>query len=112
MVVMGGKERAFAPLPPVTLADLVPRDHFSRHLEQSLDLGFGRDLVHDTYAEAGRPSIGPVVFFKLPLVMFFAGVRSERQLMRVVADRLSLRLLSGLRPERVASRSLPSDAHP
>jgi transposase len=71
MVVMGRKDRAFAPLPPVTLADLVPRDHFYRHLEQSLDLGFVRDLVHNTYAEGGRPSIDPVVFFKLQLVMFF-----------------------------------------
>src|SRR5215213_4471793 len=95
MVVMGRKERAFAPLPPVTRADLVPQDHFYRHVEQSLDLGFVRDLVHDTYAEAGRPSIDPVVFFKLQLVMFFEGVRSERQLMRVVADRLSLRWYLG-----------------
>jgi transposase len=95
MVVMGRKDRAFAPLPPVTLADLVPRDHFYRHLEQSLDLGFVRDLVHNTYAEGGRPSIDPVVFFKLQLVMFFEGIRSERQLMRVVADRLSLRWYLG-----------------
>ena len=33
----------------------------------------------------------PVVFFKLQLVMFFGDIRSERQLMSVVADRLSLR---------------------
>jgi hypothetical protein len=32
-----------------------------------------------------------LVFFKLQLVMFVEGVRSERQLMRVVADRLSVR---------------------
>ena len=31
----------------------------------------------------------PVVFFKLQLVMFFEGIRSERELMRVAADRLS-----------------------
>ena len=54
-----------------------------------------RDLVRDTYAESGRPSIDPVVFFKLQLVLFFEGLRSERQLMRVVADRLSLRWYLG-----------------
>jgi transposase len=64
-------------------------------LEQLLDLGFVRDLVHDTYAEAWRPSIDPVVFFKLQLVLFFEGICSERQLMRVVADRLSLRWYLG-----------------
>lgn len=89
--MMGTKDRAFATLPPVTLEDLVPADHFSRHLERTVDLSFVRDLVRDRYALSGRPSIDPVVFFKLQLVLFFEGLRSERQLLRVVADRLSLR---------------------
>jgi transposase len=93
--MMGIKNRSFGPLPPVTLEDLIPSDHFYRHLERTLDLGFVRDLVWDAYAEAGRPSIDPVVFFKRQLVMFFEGVRSERQLLRVVADRLSLRWYLG-----------------
>ena len=93
--MMGIKERAFGPLPPVTLEDLVPPDHFYRHLERTLDLGFVRDLVRDAYAGIGRPSIDPVVFFKLQLILFFEGIRSERQLMRVVADRLSLRWYLG-----------------
>jgi transposase len=75
----------------VSLEDLVPAGHFYRHLERTLDLAFVRDLVRDAYAEIGRPSIDPVVFFKLQLILFFEGLRSERQLMRVVADRLSLR---------------------
>src|SRR5215212_6793005 len=93
--VMGTKARAFAPLPPVSLNDLVPQSHFYRHLERTLDLGFVRDLVRETYAGIGRPSVDPVVFFKLQLVLFFEGLRSERQLMRVVADRLSLRWYLG-----------------
>jgi transposase len=82
---------------PITasLNDLVPPDHFYRHLEYTLDLAFVRDLVRDTYAENGRPSLDPVVFFKLQLILFFEGLRSERQLMRVVADRLSLRWYLG-----------------
>ena len=79
----------------VSLDDLVPEGHFYRHLERSLDLAFVRDLVRDAYAESGRPSIDPVVFFKLQLILFFEGLRSERQLMRVVADRLSLRWYLG-----------------
>src|SRR5919106_1471019 len=93
--MMGRKARVFGSLPPGTLEDLVPQDHFYRHLERTLDLGFVRDLVRDAYAETGRPSIDPVVFFKLQLVMFFEGIRSERQLMEVVADRLSLRWYLG-----------------
>jgi transposase len=51
--------------------------------------------VYDAYAETGRPSIDPVVFFKLQLILFFEGLRSERQLLRVVHDRLSLRWYLG-----------------
>lgn len=88
---VGIKERIFGPLPPVSLEGLVPADQFYRRLEHTLDLGFIHNLVRETYAGIGWPSVDPVVFFKLQLVLFFEGLRSERQLMRVAADRLSLR---------------------
>src|SRR6266699_893839 len=88
--MMGTKERSFAPLVNVSVEDLVPADHFYRHLERTLDLSFVREFVHEAYASKGRTSIDPVVFFKLQLVMFFEGIRSERQLMRHAADRLSV----------------------
>ena len=94
--MMGTKTRSFAPLPrDVSLEGLVPDDHFYRRLEATLDLSFVRELVGPLYAGGGRPSVDPVVFFKLQLVMFFEDLRSERQLMRVVADRLSLRWYLG-----------------
>ena len=89
--MMGHKERAFAPFVAVSLEALVPPDHFYRHLDRTLDLSFVRALVQDTYAPLGRPSIDPVIFFRLQLVMFFEGIRSERLLMRLVADKLSVR---------------------
>jgi hypothetical protein len=69
--MMGKKERHFAPLIQVSLEELVPQDHFYRHLERKLDLSFVREFVQETYAGGGRPSIDPIVFFKLQLVMFF-----------------------------------------
>ena len=93
--MMGLKERAFAPLVSVSLEELVPQDHFYRHLQQVLDLSFVHQLVRERYAVAGRPSIDPIVFFKLQLVMFFENIRSERLLMRQVADRLSVRWYIG-----------------
>ena len=94
---MGSKERHFAPLINVSLEELVPHDHFYRQLEGTLDLSFVRKFVQQTYAGIGRPSIDPVVFFKLQLVMFFEGLRSERQLMRHAADRLSVLWYLGVR---------------
>lgn len=93
--MMGIKNRTFAPLVAVSLEALVPQDHFYRHLDRTLDLSFVRDLVQDTYAPLGRPSIDPIVFFRLQLVMFFEGIRSERLLMRLVADKLSVRWFLG-----------------
>ena len=65
---------------PITLSleDLVPVDHFYRHLEATLDLSFVRGWTRELYADRGRPSIDPVVFFKLQLVMFFEGIRTPR----------------------------------
>ncbi len=93
--MIGRKERSFAPLINVSLEELVPANHFYRHLESTLDLSFVRELVQQTYAGGGRPSIDPVVFFKLQLVMFFEDIRSERLLMRHAADRLSVRWYVG-----------------
>jgi transposase len=94
--MMGMKVRSFATLPrDLSLEDLVPEEHFYRRLEARLDLSFVRELVRPLYAGGGRPSVDPVVFFKLQLVMFFEDIRSERRLMSVVADRLSLRWYLG-----------------
>ena len=93
--MMGSKTRSFSPLMNVSLEDLVPANHFYRYLERTLDLSFVREFVQETYAGGGRPSIDPIVFFKLQLVMFFEGIRSERQLMRHAADRLSVHWFLG-----------------
>ena len=79
----------------VSLEDLVPRNNFYRHLEAKLDLGFVRDWAREHYAERGRPSIDPVVFFKLQLVMFFEGIRSERQLIETASLNLAHRWYLG-----------------
>src|SRR5215213_513251 len=79
----------------VSLEDLVPSNHFYRHLEAKLDLSFVRDWTRDLYAERGRPSIDPVVFFKLQLVMFFEGIRSERKLIETASLNLAHRWYLG-----------------
>jgi len=78
-----------------SLEDLVPTGHFYRHLEATLDLGFVRDWVAGCYAERGRPSIDPVVFFKLQLILFFEGLRSERQLIETASLNLAHRWYLG-----------------
>ncbi len=79
----------------VSLEALVPEDHFYRRLDATLDLGFVRGWVADRYAARGRPSIDPVVFFRLQLIMFFEGIRSERRLMEVASLNLAHRWYLG-----------------
>ena len=94
--MMGIKERTFQPFPDdLSLEVLVPKDNFYRRLEERIELSFVRELVLPLYAKGGRHSIDPVVFFKLQLVLFFENLRSERQLMEVMDDRLSLRWYVG-----------------
>jgi transposase len=78
-----------------SLEALVPADHFYRHLDATLDLGFVRDWARDSYAAIGRPGIDPVVFFRLQLIMFFEGIRSERRLMETASLNLAHRWYLG-----------------
>jgi transposase len=79
----------------VSLEALVPANHFYRHLEAKFDLSFVREWAQELYAERGRPSIDPVVFFKLQLVMFFEGIRSERKLIETATLNLAHRWYLG-----------------
>ena len=83
----------------VSLERLVPPDDFYRHLDAVLDLSFVRSWVAERYADRGRPSIDPVVFFRFHLIMFFEGIRSERQLVELASLNLAHRWGLG-RPPR------------
>src|SRR5215204_728903 len=78
-----------------SLEALVPRDNFYRHLARVLDLAFVREHVLDKYAAGGRPSLDPVVFFRLQLILFFEGLRSERQLVATASLNLAHRWYLG-----------------
>src|SRR5688500_474601 len=92
----------------ISLEELVPRTHFYRHLEAKLDLAFVREWVRDRYAERGRPSIDPVVFFKLQLSMFFEGIRSERLLVETASLNLAHRWYLGY----ALDEALPDHSRP
>src|SRR5215208_3715579 len=79
----------------VSLEQLVPAHHFYRHLDAALNLSFVREWVADCYAERGRPSIDPVVFFKMQLILFFEGIRSERKLIETASLHLAHRWYLG-----------------
>jgi transposase len=93
--MIGKKERDFKTHTQFSLEDLVPEDNFYRQLETHINLAFVHELVQDLYSPIGRPSIDPVVFFKLQLIAFFEDIRSERQLMDLVNLNLAHRWYLG-----------------
>jgi transposase len=93
--MIGIKVREFKTHKNISLDDLVPENNFYRQLEVCINLNFVRDVVEGLYSNIGRPSIDPVVFFKLQLIAFFEGIRSERKLMETVNLNLAHRWYLG-----------------
>ena len=74
----------------VVIDQLVPRDHLLRKIDAAV--GFNRlyEMVEPLYSEDnGRPSIDPVVLFKMVLIQHLYGLPSLRRTAEEVS-RLSL----------------------
>ncbi|WP_221029349.1 transposase [Actomonas aquatica] len=63
-------------------------DHPLRRVLAHVDFGFVRTAVAHTYGSNGHVSADPVVLVKLMFLLFCENVRSERELMRRVPERL------------------------
>ena len=77
---------------------LVPKDHLLRKIDAAVDFTHIYDLVEDLYCEDnGRPSIDPVVLFKLVMIQHLFGIRSLRQTMRDAEVNVAYRWFLGYR---------------
>jgi transposase len=72
----------------VNLDKRVRSDHPLRRINQALDLDFVRPEVAKFYGTKGNVSDDPVVIMKMMLLLFLDSVRSERELMRTIPERL------------------------
>ena len=63
-----------------TLEDLVPEDSLFRKIDKYIDFTFIYEKVKDLYCEDnGRPSVDPVVLFKLVFIQALDGLKSMRK---------------------------------
>ncbi len=63
-----------------TMEELVPEDSIFRKIDKHVNFTFIYDLVKDKYSENnGRPSIDPVVLFKMVFIQTIEGIKSMRQ---------------------------------
>ena len=63
-----------------TMEEIVPKDSLFRKIDKYIDFTFIYDKVKDLYCENnGRPSVDPVVLFKIVFIQALEGIKSMRQ---------------------------------
>lgn len=79
-----------------TINELVPEEHLVRKLDNCIDFTFIEEIVKDLYSEVGRPSIPPVVLFKLIFINIIFGINSMRRTCEECKVNLAYRWFLGL----------------
>ena len=72
----------------VNLDRRVRTDHPLRAIRSAIDFSFVRQEVADCYGRNGNVSVDPEVILKLMFLLFLDNVNSERELMRMLPERL------------------------
>src|SRR5262245_27253143 len=71
---------------------MIPQDHLLRRIDSKIDFGFIYDVTERLYcSDNGRPSIDPVLFFRMQLISYLYGMKSDRELCREVHLNLAYR---------------------
>jgi len=80
----------------IDIESMVPKDHLVRMIDEVIDFEFIRDIVKEYYLEdKGRPSIDPVVLFKIVFIQFLFGIRSMRQTIKEINVNVAYRWFLG-----------------
>ena len=80
----------------VNLENMVPQDHLLRKIDAAIDFKKIYEFVEDLYCEDnGRPSVDPVVLFKIVLIQHIYGLPSLRRTLEEVSMNLAYRWFIG-----------------
>ena len=72
----------------IDLDKRVRSDHPLRQIAEAIDFTFVREQVKGFYGHNGNVSVDPAVIMKMMFLLFYDDVASERDLMRIIAERL------------------------
>jgi transposase len=72
----------------VNLEKRVRSDHPLRRVAAAIDFAFVREEVAHCYGRNGNESVAPEVILKMMFLLFFDDIKSERELMEVIGERL------------------------
>ena len=90
------RERGREQVEIICMDERVPQDYLLRKIDQAVDFTHIYDLVEDLYCkDNGRPSIDPVVLFKMVLIQHLFGIPSLRQTVREIDLNIGYRWFLG-----------------
>jgi len=72
----------------VNLEKRVRANHPLRQVKAAIDFSFVREEVAHCYGKNGNESVPPEVILKMMFLLFFDDIKSERELMEVIGERL------------------------
>jgi len=72
----------------VNLEKRVRANHPLRQVKAVIDFSFAREEVAHCYGRNGNESVPPEVILKMMFLLFFDDIKSERELMEVIGERL------------------------
>ncbi len=79
-----------------SIEEFVPADHLLRKIDSAIDFTHIYDIVEDLYcANNGRPSIDPVVIFKMVLIQHLYGLPSLRRTVEEIKMNVAYRWFLG-----------------
>ena len=72
----------------IELERLVPDDHLLRRIDARIDFDFIYEVTKGLYcADNGRNSVDPVLFFRMQLISYLYGMKSDHASMTRIRDR-------------------------
>ena len=92
--MMGHQSRQMAMI-FVDIESLIPETHLLRKIERMVSFDFIYDLLAPYYPATGRPSVDPVSMFKMLLIGYLYGIKSERRLVEEVQLNIAYRWFCG-----------------
>lgn len=92
--MMGRQSRQMAMI-FVDMESLIPENHLLRKVDRMVSFDFIYDLLAPYYPATGRPSVDPVSMFKMLLIGYLYGIKSERRLVEEVQLNIAYRWFCG-----------------
>lgn len=80
----------------VCIEELVPRDHLLRKIDKHIKFAFIYEKTKELYSDIGRPCLDVVILFKMMLLGYMYGIRSERRLEQEIKVNVAYRWFLGL----------------